>query len=56
MPAIEATNLRMTFTTKRKAAGIKGSLRALFKYELEDREVKQRIDLLAEAFEIQDLL
>jgi len=33
MPAIEVSNLQKTFQTKRKAAGMGGSLRALFKPE-----------------------
>jgi ABC-2 type transport system ATP-binding protein len=33
MPAIEVTNLQKTFQTKRKAAGMSGSFRSLFKPE-----------------------
>jgi len=35
MPVIQVKNLQKTFFTKRKAAGLKGSLRAVFKPEFQ---------------------
>src|SRR5512132_4028855 len=35
MPAIHVSNLQKTFSTKRKASGLSGSLRALFKPQMQ---------------------
>src|SRR5215208_4946097 len=43
MPAIEVTHLQKTFQTKRKAAGMSGSLRALYKPEYSSIEAVRRL-------------
>jgi len=52
MPAIEVTQLQKTFQTKRKAAGMRGSLRALFKPEYNSIEAVNRLSFQMEAGEL----
>ncbi len=52
MPAIEVTNLQKTFQTKRKAAGMRGSLRALFKPEYSSVEAVRKLTFQMEAGEL----
>jgi ABC-2 type transport system ATP-binding protein len=52
MPAIEVTNLRKTFQTKRKAAGLGGSVRALFKPQYSAVEAVRGISFQMEAGEL----
>ena len=52
MPAIEVTNLQKTFQTKRKAAGMSGSMRALFKPEYSSIEAVRRLTFQMEAGEL----
>jgi ABC-2 type transport system ATP-binding protein len=52
MPAIEVTNLQKTFQTKRKAAGVSGSVRALFKPEYSSVEAVRRLTFQMEAGEL----
>src|SRR5512138_3354240 len=52
MPAIEVTNLRKTFQTKRKAAGMSGSVRALFKPQYSAVEAVRGLSFQMEAGEL----
>jgi len=52
MPAIEVTQLQKIFQTKRKAAGMRGSLRALFKPEYSSIEAVSRLSFQMEAGEL----
>ena len=52
MPAIEVTNLQKTFQTKRKAAGMSGSMRALFKPEYSSVEAVRNLTFQMEAGEL----
>src|SRR5574342_47891 len=52
MPAIEVTNLHKTFQTKRKAAGMSGSMRALFKPEYSSVEAVRQLNFQMEAGEL----
>src|SRR5512142_3388176 len=52
MPAIEVTNLQKIFQTKRKAAGVSGSMRALFKPEYSAVEAVRRLTFQMEAGEL----
>src|SRR6266536_1514361 len=52
MPAIEVTNLQKTFQTKRKAAGMSGSMRALFKPEYSSVEAVRKLTFQMEAGEL----
>src|SRR5512138_1083858 len=52
MPAIEVANLQKIFQTKRKAAGMSGSLRALYKPEYSSVEAVRRITFQMEAGEL----
>src|SRR5512134_3434706 len=52
MPAIEVTNLQKTFQTKRKAAGMSGSLRAMFKPEYSSVDAVRDLTFQMEAGEL----
>jgi ABC-2 type transport system ATP-binding protein len=52
MPAIEVTNLQKTFQTKRKAAGMQGSVRALFKPDYTSIEAVRGLTFQMEAGEL----
>ncbi len=52
MPAIEVTNLQKTFQTKRKAAGLGGSVRSLFKPQYSSIEAVRRLTFQMEAGEL----
>lgn len=52
MPSIEVTNLQKTFQTKRKAAGMRGSLRALVKPEYNSVEAVRGLSFQMEAGEL----
>src|SRR5262245_40815333 len=52
MPAIEVTNLQKTFQTKRKAGGMSGSVRSLFKPEYSSIEAVRGITFQMEACEL----
>ncbi len=52
MPAIEVTNLRKTFRTKRKAAGMSGSMRALVKPEYSSIEAVRGLTFQMEPGEL----
>jgi ABC-2 type transport system ATP-binding protein len=52
MPAIEVTNLQKTFQTKRKAAGMSGSMRALFKPDYSSIEAVRKLTFQMEAGEL----
>lgn len=52
MPSIEVTNLQKTFQTKRKAAGMRGSVRALFKPEYSSVEAVRGLSFRMEAGEL----
>src|SRR4026208_1629096 len=52
MPAIEVTNLEKTFQTKRKTAGMRGSVRALFKPEYSSIEAVRRLTFQMDAGEL----
>src|SRR5512136_805947 len=52
MPAIEVKNLTKTFVTKRKAAGMKASLRALFRPEYQNIDAVRRISFEMESGEL----
>ncbi len=52
MPAIQVENLCKTFTTKRKAAGLSGSLRALVAPEFKTVEALQGISFQMEPGEL----
>ncbi|MDQ3004261.1 MAG: ATP-binding cassette domain-containing protein, partial [Chloroflexota bacterium] len=52
MPAIEVTNLEKTFQTKRKAAGMGGSVRALFKPEYSSIEAVHRLTFQMDSGEL----
>src|SRR5688500_16990928 len=52
MPAIEVTNLQKTFQTKRKAAGMRGSVRALFKPVYSSIEAVRRLTFQMESGEL----
>ena len=52
MPSIEVTNLQKTFQTKRKAAGMSGSVRALFKPEYSSIEAVRGLTFQMEAGEL----
>src|ERR671935_520273 len=52
MPAIEVTNLQKTFQTKRKAAGMSGSMRALIKPEYSSVEAVRHLTFQMEAGEL----
>jgi ABC-2 type transport system ATP-binding protein len=52
MPAIEVTNLQKIFQTKRKAAGVSGSMRALFKPEYSAVEAVRRLTFQMDAGEL----
>jgi ABC-2 type transport system ATP-binding protein len=52
MPAIEVRNLSKTFLTKRKAAGMKASLRSLFRPEVENVEAVRGISFEMEPGEL----
>ena len=51
-PSIEVANLQKTFETKRKAAGMRGSLRALFKPEYSSIEAVRGLSFQMEAGEL----
>ena len=52
MSAIEVTNLHKTFQTKRKAAGLRASTRALFKPEYSTVEAVRKLSFQMEAGEV----
>ena len=52
MPAIQVQNLRKTFTTKRKAAGLGGSLRALVRPERQTQDAVRGLSFEMEAGEL----
>src|SRR5512132_4140558 len=52
MPAIDVSNLQKTFQTKRKAAGMSGSLRALFKPEYSSIEAVRKLTFQMEPGEL----
>jgi ABC-2 type transport system ATP-binding protein len=52
MPAIEVSNLHKTFQTKRKAAGMSGSMRALFRPEYSSVEAVRHLTFQMEAGEL----
>jgi len=52
MSAIEVTQLQKTFQTKRKAAGLRGSVRALFKPEYSSIEAVRKLSFQMEAGEL----
>src|SRR6266511_2156438 len=52
MPAIEVNNLQKTFKSKRKAAGLGGSLRALFRPEYTSVEAVRSLSFQMEAGEL----
>ena len=52
MPSIEVTNLQKTFQTKRKAAGLNGSVRALFKPEYNTVEAVRGLSFQMEPGEL----
>src|SRR5215208_5580939 len=52
MPAIEVTNLQKTFQTKRKAAGMGGSMRALFNPQYSSVEAVRGLSFQMEAGEL----
>ncbi len=52
MPSIEVSNLQKTFQTKRKAAGMRGSLRALIKPEYNTVEAVRGLSFQMEAGEL----
>ncbi len=52
MPAIEVTDLQKIFQTKRKAAGMSGSMRALFKPEYSSIEAVRKLTFQMEAGEL----
>ncbi len=52
MPAIQVTNLQKTFKTKRKAAGLSGSMRALVRPEYATVEAVRRLSFQMEAGEL----
>jgi len=52
MPAIEVKDLQKTFQTKRKAAGMSGSIRALFKPEYSSVEAVRNLTFQMEAGEL----
>src|SRR5512144_1165860 len=52
MPAIEVTNLQKIFQTKRKAAGMSGSMRSLFKPEYSSVEAVRHLTFQMEAGEL----
>src|SRR5512140_2334759 len=56
MPAIEVTDLQKTFQTKRKAAGMSGSVRSLFKPEYSSIEAVRKLSFQMEAGELLGLI
>jgi len=52
MPSIEVTNLQKTFQTKRKAAGLSGSMRALIRPEYSSVEAVRGLSFQMEAGEL----
>ncbi|MEO8355055.1 MAG: ATP-binding cassette domain-containing protein [Chloroflexota bacterium] len=52
MPAIEVTNLQKTFQTKRKAAGMQGSVRALFRPQYSSVEAVRRLTFQMDSGEL----
>ena len=56
MPSIEVTNLQKTFQSKRKAAGLGGSIRALFKPEYTTIEAVHRLSFQMVAGELLGLI
>ncbi len=52
MPAIEVTNLQKTFQTKRKAAGMRGSVQALFKPQYSSIDAVRSLSFQMEAGEL----
>jgi ABC-2 type transport system ATP-binding protein len=52
MPSIEVNQLQKTFQTKRKAAGLRGSMRALFKPQYSAIEAVRRLSFQMEAGEL----
>ena len=52
MPAIEVTDLQKTFQSKRKTAGISGSVRSLFKPEYSSVEAVRRLTFRMDAGEL----
>src|SRR5512132_4122605 len=52
MPAIDVSNLQKTFQTKRKTAGLRGSVRALFKPDYSSVEAVRRLTFQMEAGEL----
>ena len=52
MPSIEVNQLQKTFQSKRKAAGLSGSMRALFKPEYNSIEAVRRLSFEMEAGEL----
>jgi ABC-2 type transport system ATP-binding protein len=56
MPSIEVTNLQKIFQTKRKAAGLGGSMRALFKPEYSSVEAVRKLSFQMEAGELLGLI
>src|SRR5512144_32088 len=52
MPAIEVTNLQKIFQTKRKTAGLRGSVRALFKPDYSSVEAVRRLSFQMDAGEL----
>src|SRR5512139_3929816 len=56
MPSIEVTNLQKIFQTKRKAAGLGGSMRALVKPEYSSIEAVRKLSFQMEAGELLGLI
>jgi ABC-2 type transport system ATP-binding protein len=56
MPAIEVRDLRKTFTTKRKAPGLRGSLRSIFRPELQTIEAVRGLSFEMEPGELLGLI
>ncbi len=52
MPSSELNNLQKTFQTKRKAAGMSGSMRALFKPEYSTVQAVRHLSFRMEAGEL----
>ena len=52
MPAIFVRNLRKTFQTKRKAAGLRGSLRALWRPTMQALEAVRGLSFAMEEGEL----
>jgi ABC-2 type transport system ATP-binding protein len=52
MPSIEVNNLQKTFQTKRKAAGLRGSVRSLFKPQYSSVEAVRGLTFQMDAGEL----